>query len=133
MTTDMTTDNGIAASGAGTGRPDQSLRDETVINVAGILRDDVGSKRTYDFSLQTLPLADDLAATGVAGAIRLTRLVQRLLADIDARATVALECGRCLRTYDQPIETSFGEEYRQTVDLKSGVTLAHRPETDSDE
>jgi uncharacterized protein len=36
---------------------------------------------------------------------------------------VPLTCARCLREYDQPFQVAFDEEYRQTVDVRTGVGL----------
>jgi uncharacterized protein len=37
-----------------------------------------------------------------------------------------------LRTYDQAFETSFAEEYRQTVDVRTGLDLAPAGNEDAD-
>jgi uncharacterized protein len=39
-------------------------------------------------------------------------------------------CARCLREYDQPFEVDFDEEYRQTVDVRTGVDLGGEPADD---
>ncbi len=34
-----------------------------------------------------------------------------------------MSCVRCLREYDQPFSVAFDEEYRQTVDVRTGADL----------
>ncbi len=105
----------------------RGLVDDTVINVVGLLQSEIGDHRDYSLDLESLPLGDELVANDVVGEIRLTRLRDRILAQVDATAVVALECVRCLRTYAQPVRTELAEEYWQTVDVRTGYVV------DSDE
>ncbi len=108
------------------------LNNDTVINVVGLLKGQVGSTRNYALHLDAFPLDDELTAEGVTGEVRLTRLQDRILADVDARGRVELECVRCLRPYDQPFETAFTEEYRQMVDVRTGTDIPAELLTDTD-
>lgn len=108
------------------------LRNETAINVAGLLKGNFGDRRRYALELDRFPLDEGLVAEGTAGEVRLTRLRDAVMAGVEVAGTVAMECARCLRRYDQPFSTSFSEEYRQSVDLRSGVELPPAEDEDAD-
>ena len=111
--------------------PGTDLRNETVVNVAGLLKAPFGSARVYQLRLDRFPLDDEAVAADVRGEVKLTRLREAVIARVRASGAVALECVRCLRVYDQDFATEFDEEYRQTVDVRTGLGLA--PGADEDE
>ena len=96
------------------------LYNETAVNVASLLQEQVGSSRTYRFGLDALALDEDLVARDIIGKMRLTRLSDEVLANVEAAATVTLTCLRCLELYDQPVNTRFQEEFRVVFDVRSG-------------
>lgn len=110
------------------------LVDETRLNVASLLLEEVGSTRNIELSLSRFPLDQDLVARDVTGPIRLTRLRTGLLARGTVEGSVELECARCLNLYDQPFKESFSEQFRQTVDVRSGHEIgpAQRASDDDD-
>jgi uncharacterized protein len=108
------------------------LRNETAINVAGLLKGTTGEARSYRMTLDRFPLGEGLVALDVTGHVRLTRLREAVIARVEVEGVVPLECARCLRVYDQAFETSFAEEYRQTVDLRTGVDLEPSGAEDDD-
>ena len=110
---------------------EHEIRNDTAVNVAGLLKGLTGATRTYDLVLDRFPLDEGLVAEGVAGEVRLTRLREAIIARVAGDGTAALECARCLRTYDQRFEVAFDEEYRQTVDVRTGVDLL--PNGDEDD
>lgn len=101
----------------------RELRNETVVNVAGLLKGQVGTTRTYALALDSFAPDGDEVARQVEGTVRLTRLRDAVMANIAASGVAPLECVRCLREYDQPFEIAFDEEYRQTVDVRTGLGL----------
>ncbi len=103
------------------------LNNETTINVAALLREQVGAQRSYDFSLDSLFLDDNLEARDVTGQIHLTRLSDEILATVDAVARVELECQRCLEAFTSTVPVSFSEEFRVIYDVKSGAGLDVAP------
>jgi uncharacterized protein len=117
----------------------RTLVNDTTINVASLLQEDVGSTRAVHVGLDGFALDDDLYANDLEADIRLTRLGHHLLADGTVRANVALECVRCLTTFEQGIETDFSEKYRQSHDVRSGAGIAahdmddEAPDEDDDE
>lgn len=110
----------------------QELRNDTAINVAGLLKGSTGHVREFTLSLDRFPLDDGLIAEDVRGDIRLTRLRDGVIARLAASGTVELECARCLQPYRQPFEVEFSEEYRQMVDVRTGIDLELETEADED-
>lgn len=106
------------------------LRNDTVINVAGLLKEPLGARRTYRLHFDVFPLDDDVRAEAIDGEVKLTRLRDGIIVDVRAKGQVELECVRCLRPYDQDFTTEFAEEYRQTVDVRTGVGLASGEEVE---
>ncbi len=99
------------------------LYNETAVNVATLLQEPVGASRSYTFHLDRLELDDDLVARDINGEMRLTRLTDEILVNVQATATVALTCLRCLERYDQPTKTRFQEEFRVAYDVRSGAAV----------
>lgn len=99
------------------------LRDDTAVNVAGLLKGQTGAARVYRLVLDGFAIDDEMSAREIEGELRLTRLGEGILAGVVAAGVVPMECVRCLREYDQPFEVAFDEEYRQMVDLRTGVDL----------
>jgi uncharacterized protein len=109
------------------------LRNESGLNVATLLQEDVGSTRTVDIDLDSFPLDDDLVARNVDARVRLTRLRHHILADGELRAEIELECVRCLTEFDYQAETAFSEQFRQLHDVRSGADLSDNRELEGDE
>jgi len=99
------------------------FRNDTAINVVGLLKAPFGDSRLYPLALDRFPLGDDLVAVGVTGEVKLTRLREAIMTRVEANGRVALDCVRCLRSYDQPFAAVFSEEFRQSVDVRTGVGL----------
>lgn len=97
------------------------LVNETSLNVATLLTENTGSTRRIDLTLAAFPLDDDLSAREVHGQLKLTRLQSGIMATGTLTGHVELECVRCLNLYDQPFKTRLTEQFRQTVDVHSGV------------
>lgn len=119
----MSTSTSISTStNSGSGR-DGQVHNDTGINVVALLKAEIGAKRCYEMRLDAFPLDDDLIAREVEGEVRLTKLRDRILVDAAFEADVELECVRCLSHYGQPVAATFSEEYWQTVDVRSGVSV----------
>ena len=110
----------MAADG---GQP-RELKNETAVNVAGLLKDQVGATRTYRLSLARMAADDEMVARDIHGNLRLTRLRDGVMVHLKADGVSTLTCARCLRQYEQPFSVEFDEEYRQTVDVRTGIGLA---------
>lgn len=111
----------------------RELVNESRINVASLLQEPVGSVRAVHISLDSFSLDDDLFANDLDADVRLTRLGHRLLAEGTVRANVALECVRCLTTFEQAVEAPLLEQYRQSHDVRGGFELSDHRDLDDDE
>ncbi len=111
------------------------LINDTRLNVASLLMEDVGSIRELELTLTSFPLDEELVASSVLGQFRLTRLRSGVLVTGTISGDVELECSRCLELYDQPFTATLTEQFRQTVDVRSGsgITSARKPSDDQDE
>jgi uncharacterized protein len=101
----------------------RELRNETAVNVAGLLKAQTGATRAYQLVLDEFDLDGELTAREITGEVRLTRLRDAIMARVNAAGVAPLICARCLREYDQPFTIEFDEEYRQTVDVRTGIDL----------
>lgn len=117
---------------ATTGGP-QELRNETVVNVAGLLKGQVGATRDFSLHLAILAADGETVAHDVDGTVRLTRLRDGVMATVEANGLAPLTCVGCLREYDQPFAVSFDEEYHQTVDVRTGIGLGVEIDDESDQ
>jgi uncharacterized protein len=109
------------------GGQQRELRNDTAVNVVGLLKGQTGATRTYRLLLDTFEADGDLIARDIQGDVRLTRLRDAIIARVSASGVAPMTCARCLREYDQPFEVEFDEEYRQTVDVRTGVDLGDEP------
>lgn len=100
------------------------IHNDTAVNVVALLKDQVGAFRNYRLTLDEFPLDGELVARNIEGRFRLVRLSDEIMAMVEARGVAALECQRCLRTYDQPFSVKFEEEFRLSIDLATGADLA---------
>lgn len=99
------------------------LQNETAVNVAGLLKSQIGATRSYRLLLDRFASDGETIARDVAGDVRLTRLHDAVMASVKASGVAPMTCARCLREYEQPFEVAFDEEYQQTVDVRTGAGL----------
>ncbi|MDI3340999.1 MAG: DUF177 domain-containing protein [Sphaerobacter sp.] len=99
------------------------LMNDTVVNVAQLLKQPVGATRTFDLQVARVPLDDELSAREVRATIRLTRIETGILAHGEVTGVVSLVCVRCLTEFDQPFRANFDGEFRPSVDVRSGEAL----------
>ena len=99
------------------------LDNDSVINVAALLREEIGATRTYRFFFDRFRLDDDLDAVGLAGTVRLTRVSDAILVTVKGTTSVELECQRCLNSFALPVSIDFDEQFRIAYDLRSGTAI----------
>lgn len=93
-------------------------------HVAQLLREPIGSTRTYTLDEAAPDLGTDLAAIApVRGTVRLMRTGQGILASATLSTRVRLACSRCLGDVEEDIAFAFDEEFRPTIDLATGLPL----------
>ncbi len=100
-------------------------------NVAGLLGDDAGADRVFDVHDVTIDLGEDLRlAAPIDARVRLLRTNRGILAHADLRTALALECSRCLREIELPVDIRLEEEYLPALDLATGRPLSTDDEPD---
>ena len=109
-------------------------------NVAQLMKEPVGAKRSYDFGTPELQLSPALegeslalVARDVQGHITFTRLRAQVRAVGNAQAQVELQCSRCLELFVAPVEAPLDELFKQTIDVVSGHPLPQSDNPDDDE
>jgi uncharacterized protein len=112
------------------GGQQRELRNDTAVNVVGLLKGQTGATRSYHLLLDTFEADGEIIARDIDGDVRLTRLRDAIIARVSATGVAPMICARCLREYDQPFEVEFDEEYRQTVDVHTGFDLGGEPADD---
>jgi DUF177 domain-containing protein len=90
-------------------------------NVSQLLKSEVGQARLYTFEADEPIDLDGSLATNVAGRVRFMLTNFGIVATAEATGTLRLNCARCLEDFDKPVEISFTEEYRPTVDIGTGL------------
>jgi uncharacterized protein len=68
-------------------------------------------------------LDQDIMARDVRADVRLTRINGGVLASGTAQGVAMIECVRCLDVYEQVFEAEFDQEYRPTIDVRSGLAV----------
>jgi uncharacterized protein len=105
-------------------RKSPSAADALTFNVSGLLAEPAGSIRELEVSSPPLDLGPDLHQNrGVEGLLRLTRTNRGLLVKAQLATGLDLECSRCLREIDFPVEIEIEEEALPSIDFASGLPL----------
>ncbi|MDW8060474.1 MAG: DUF177 domain-containing protein [Thermomicrobium sp.] len=99
------------------------LENDTILNVAQLLKAPVGTERFVTVHLDRLTLADDLEARDVDAALRLLRTSNGILVTGQLRLTAHLVCVRCLAEFDGRYEETVEAEYWPTIDIATGLPL----------
>ena len=91
-------------------------------NVAQLMKDGVGSRRSYplDETLEALP---ETGASLVRGHITLTRTDVGIWLSGPIETNALVTCSRCLNPAERSIRFSIDEEYLPTVDINSGAAI----------
>lgn len=99
------------------------LENDTIINVAQLLKEQVGAFRSYEVKLDWFALDSDMMARDITGQLRLTRFSGGILATGEVKGTALVECVRCLEIYEQPYFATFDQEFRPAIDIRTGLPM----------
>lgn len=99
------------------------LVDDTVVNVAQLLKQPVGAARALEVHLSRFQLDTDLWARDVEVDGRLIRIATGILVEGTIRGIATLECVRCLEAFDAPYQGQFDAEFWPSVEVRTGVPL----------
>ena len=81
------------------------------INVGFIIHEEVGAHYEFPFEFEEIRLADDLQLKDFNGLVEISRTPQGLLVRGKFSAKITLECGRCLREFNNILAWSLTELY----------------------
>jgi uncharacterized protein len=86
-----------------------NLRHPLRLNVGLLIKSPIGTRRDFNFDYEKMRLGEDVTVQNFFGSACFDRTQQGLLLQGDFRATVDLECVRCLRIFTQRLEWSFSD------------------------
>ncbi|MCE2463721.1 MAG: DUF177 domain-containing protein [Dehalococcoidia bacterium] len=95
-------------------------------NVARLLKEPVGSTRTYGIS-ESVHADDGDAFIFPQGQLSLMRTDKGVWVEAKVVMKVLVSCSRCLKIFPYPVNVVIQEEYLPTVDINTGQSL-HVPE-----
>jgi uncharacterized protein len=100
-------------------------------NVAQLLKQTTGARRSYDIDADLSELDDKIVIVApLRGRVRCMRIGTGILVTGALWTTVRMECTRCLTEFDAPVQMEIEEEFRPTIDVQTGATLAREPDQD---
>jgi uncharacterized protein len=99
-------------------------------NVAQLLREEMGARRDYEFTEQSLALDDQLMLRDINGSVRFTRTASGVWANVKVRGVVRLTCVRSLEEFDYTVQLVFADQFHSVVDVFTGGTLPKPMEDD---
>ena len=91
-------------------------------NVAQLLKDGVGSRRSYPLD-ENFEAIQETGTSWVRGRVTLTRTDVGIWLSGPIEANAFSTCSRCLNTAECPMHFSMDEEYLPTVDVNSGASI----------
>lgn len=94
-----------------------------LINVATLLKENIGSVRTYRFD-DEIYILDEGSGYPVEGEVTLTRTDRGILATGTIQSTVKIMCVRCLTSFKHQVNFNIEEEYFPSVDIETGARLS---------
>jgi uncharacterized protein len=95
------------------------------VHVAQLLKAPVGTQRSFEFSEPEPELAAELGLHGpIEGQGKLVRTTHGILAQVQYRAEIEQECGRCLGAARTRIESEVSDEFLPSTNIHTG-----QPET----
>jgi uncharacterized protein len=103
------------------------------INVAALLKQDVGARADYHVTEDRIDPRGENAGLREAGAVSIdadivaTHTNPGAYLEGEADAGVEVTCSRCLRPIETPVHTEFAEQYYATIGVVHGEALAEAP------
>jgi uncharacterized protein len=99
-------------------------------NVAQLLREMIGTRRSYEFREETLPLDETLVLRDIVGRVQFARTKTGVLAQIRAKGLIRLVCVRSLEEFDYPVELTIADELHSVIDVITSTALPKPIEED---
>lgn len=93
-----------------------------IINVAQLLKADVGTTRDYDVEEEIPRLGENAELVKpVRGRVKMIRTNRGILVRASLDTAARLECSRCLELLVQDLPINFTEEYIPVIDVTTGL------------
>lgn len=99
------------------------LHNDTVINVAQLLKARVGAVRTVTVQLDDFALDEELQVRKLEAELRLTRIASGILVTGEVKITSPQICARCLTEFEGTYSESFEAEFWPSIDVFTGLPL----------
>jgi len=112
------------------GGQQRELRNDTAVNVVGLLKGQTGATRSYHLLLDTFEADGETIARDIDGDVRLTRLRDAVIARVSAAGVASMICARASlikRLYPAPYPYLCGS--RAAVPSLSESLAGSRPRT----
>ncbi len=97
-----------------------------LINVAQLLKEPVGSSRSYTIDATV----DEPIEGPVTGSVKLIHTNRGILVRVELGVTVELQCSRCLSMFSHDLCYATEEEFLPTIDVGSGLPVSPDGEFD---
>ena len=99
-------------------------------NVAQLLRELIGARRSYEFGEERLLIDGVTWLTDIHGNVRFTRTVTGVFAQVHAEGLVRLTCVRSLEEFDYPITLDFSDQFHSVIEVVTAISLPKPEEED---
>ena len=99
-------------------------------NVAQLLKEPLGSQRTYDID-EPVSINGASACVLPGGKVSLMRTDKGILISASVKTRMLASCSRCLKSFSQHLDVAVEEEYLPTLDINTGQSI-HLPEGSED-
>lgn len=99
-------------------------------NVAQLLREEIGARRSYHFCGEQLRLDHTLVLREVCGTVQFTHTTNGVFVQVQATGLVRLTCVRSLEEFDQRIDLEVSDEFHSVIDIFSAESLPRPTEED---
>jgi uncharacterized protein len=99
-------------------------------NVAQLLKETTGASRSYQINIESVSeLDEDLnIVSPLTGHIRFLRTGPNILVTGELEAVIQKNCGRCLTTFNSPVQLELEEEFFPTLDIVTGTAITQPSE-----
>jgi DUF177 domain-containing protein len=100
------------------------VSDALQFNVAQLLKQPTGARRTYNIDAEVFSLDENLVLVDrLRGQVRLLRVGSGVLATGALHTAMKLTCTRCLGEFRLRVSFDIEEEFQPTIDVTTGASL----------
>lgn len=93
-------------------------------NVAGLLKGSTGGTRQYQIAEEPQFELEGARLVGpISGSVRLMRTQRGILAEVELQTRVEVDCARCTKRTETSLSVQFTDEYRPTIDIRTGFRI----------